>query len=89
MNNAEGQEDRRSKLPVKVVIVGDGSVGKTCLAQTFVNNRFPEEYEPTIFENHIKNLVVDGEVKIGFSLRILDFSNKGCFSQLFRSAEIE
>ena len=38
---------------VKMVAVGDGAVGKTCLLNVFVNNgEFPDTYEPTIFENH-------------------------------------
>ena len=38
---------------VKLVAVGDGAVGKTCLLNVFVNNgEFPDTYEPTIFENH-------------------------------------
>jgi len=54
-------QQRESKLPIKVVIVGDGSVGKTCLAQTFVHNAFPDDYTPTVFENMNKNMVVDGQ----------------------------
>ena len=37
---------------IKLVAVGDGAVGKTCLLNVFVNNNFPENYEPTVFENY-------------------------------------
>ena len=37
---------------IKLVAVGDGAVGKTCLLNVFVNNAFPEQYEPTVFENY-------------------------------------
>jgi small GTP-binding protein len=38
--------------PVRVVAVGDGAVGKTCMLLVFKGDPYPEEYEPTIFENH-------------------------------------
>ena len=37
---------------IKLVAVGDGAVGKTCLLNVFVQGQFPEQYEPTVFENH-------------------------------------
>ena len=52
-----------SKLPIKVIIVGDGAVGKTCLAETFVKKKFPEEYVPTVFQNFAETITVDDEVK--------------------------
>lgn len=44
----------------KLVIVGDGACGKTCLLQVFATGSFPEEYIPTVFENTIVDTVVDG-----------------------------
>ena len=48
---------------VKVVVVGDGAVGKTCLCNVFVKRVFPTAYEPTIFENHVEQMNVAGQVK--------------------------
>merc|ERR1712179_371082 len=58
-------EDKDSNMmePVqrKLVIVGDGACGKTCLLIVFSKDQFPEEFIPTVFENYVSDIEVDGQ----------------------------
>ncbi len=45
----------------KLVIVGDGACGKTCLLFVFTKDEFPDKYVPTVFENYVSDIEVDGK----------------------------
>lgn len=51
----------------KIVVVGDGTCGKTCLLVVFSRDEFPYEYIPTIFDTYVIDMAVDKK-KIKLSL---------------------
>ena len=48
-------------VDIKVVTIGDGSVGKTCLIKRFVENTFDEKTQSSTFDDYEKELNFEGE----------------------------
>lgn len=83
-----------SSTPLKLVVIGDGSVGKTCLLSVYIKGEFPFEYVPTIFENYsfkvtsnkteyaIQIWDTSGQEDLG-SLRTLSYPNTDVFMLCF------
>lgn len=59
----------------KLVIVGDGACGKTCLLIVFSKDQFPEVYVPTVFENYIADIEVDGKQVCTFDVQYCDMKS--------------
>lgn len=41
--------------------MGDGACGKTSLLNVFTRGYFPQVYEPTVFENYVHDIFIDGQ----------------------------
>ena len=50
-------------LHKKLVVVGDGACGKTCLLYVFSKDHYPDKYVPTVFETYVANIEVSHFVR--------------------------
>ncbi|OHT06993.1 Cdc42 [Tritrichomonas foetus] len=83
---------------VKVVVVGDGAVGKTCLLWAYAKNEIPPDYVPTVFDNYVVKLQVNGsDVNLQLwdtagqedleNIRVLSYTNTDVFLVCFSVVE--
>ena len=45
----------------KLVVVGDGMSGKTCLLFAFKDDEFNADHVPTVFDTYVAEIEVDGK----------------------------
>ncbi|KAL4503311.1 hypothetical protein ABPG72_000917 [Tetrahymena utriculariae] len=94
------QFDDQGPIPMKLVAVGDGAVGKTCILHRYMNDAYSEEHIPTIFENSFMMVKIDKKtVQLGIwdtagqeeynRLRPLSYSNTDVFLIVFSVVDPE
>jgi len=47
----------------KIVVIGDGAVGKTALCEVYAKGKFPEGYSPTVFDSYPREIKNGDKVK--------------------------
>ena len=72
----------------KLVIVGDGACGKTCLLIVFSKDQFPEVYVPTVFENYVADIEVDSKQVNDSSSVVHHHVNLNCNLMYFISRQV-
>ena len=63
----------------KIVVVGDGICGKTCLCTVFIKGSFPETYVPTVFENSHTEINIDNKI---IDLQIWDTAGQDDYERI-------
>ena len=60
----------------KLVVVGDGAVGKTCLLFVFYKDEMPDPntYIPTVFENYVAEIEIDSKYELSLSSLLFDIT---------------
>ena len=48
------------KNAMKIVLVGDGASGKSCMIQSYINDSFRNDYIPTVFDNYKCTVSIEG-----------------------------
>ena len=76
-------EEKNKKYSLKIIMVGDTSVGKANITYRFSQGEFTNDIEPTIVTNYLtKNIIIDG---ILFRLQIWDTAGSEKFRSITRA----
>ncbi|KAM3140666.1 hypothetical protein pb186bvf_007264 [Paramecium bursaria] len=64
---------------IKLLVVGDGAVGKTCVLLSYAQDKFPTDYVPTVFENYTSQVQYDGKT---INLSLWDTAGQETYNQV-------
>src|SRR3990167_5324440 len=88
MSKSRSNSNTLKQTKYNLAVVGGGAVGKSAFTIQFIQQTFCDEYDPTIEDQHRKQVVIDDECTL---LDILDTAGQEEYSamrdQYIRSAE--
>jgi small GTP-binding protein len=77
----------RPKMKVKICLVGEGAVGKTCLIRRFIQDQFDDRYISTLGAKvSKKEIKVDGPNGADIDMTIWDIMGEKGFRELLKEA---
>ncbi|KAL6057386.1 RAS1 protein [Balamuthia mandrillaris] len=68
-----------TKNTLRVVMLGNGGVGKSCLTIAYTAGRFVEEYDPTLEDSYKKQININGK---DYSIEIYDTAGQDDYANL-------
>eukprot|EP00092_Neocalanus_flemingeri_P015465 GFUD01016742.1.p2 GENE.GFUD01016742.1~~GFUD01016742.1.p2 ORF type:complete len:201 (-),score=78.80 GFUD01016742.1:33-614(-) len=71
--------ENKDTKTIKVVVVGDGAVGKTAMMMSFMTSKIPTDYQPTVVDTFSVDITVEGEE---YTLDIFDTAGQDEFNRI-------
>jgi len=82
----ESDDEEPTQIQYKVILCGDGAVGKTSIATRFAQDHFKKSYKQTIgLDFFIKRLVLPGDIHV--ALQIWDIGGQSIGSRMLQKCK--
>jgi len=82
--DSDSEEDEPENLQYKIVVLGNGTVGKTSLIMRLCEDHFAKSYKQTIgVDFFVKRLELPGKVNV--ALQVWDIGGQSIFSKMINT----